>query len=326
VLTPAQLEVQRARQELESATADSDATPREISLLRRTLAEAEAAAAPVPQDTQRAVQTARETLEAARLAYLSAQAQVNPSATPDQLRQLNANIGAAEAAYEVFHPLVLRMASSSSAAPAPPPMSLLGAQQPIPAWRRVSQGVDAVRSARLLTEPVLPPGRPYSGYQAPQIPLNPFEIARDNLRTARYAYRTAADNNTLTPEIEAALDAANAAYTRFLRLPTVDSPAAAAPAPAPAPASEGFMTPSLGGAKPSRKTRKNPIRFVRDHVPHVGAKDLRKLRTLTKRHKLVIPTQTTATSWKTFDPANPPKKVVRVVVDGTHTFDFGIKK
>ena len=78
---------------------------------------------------------------------------------------------------------------------------------------------------------------------------------------------------------------------------------------------------ALGG---SRRTRKNPVRFVRDHAPHVGPKDLKKLRTLSKRHKLMIPVQTTATSWKTFDPENPPKKVVRVVVDGTHTFEFGL--
>jgi hypothetical protein len=66
------------------------------------------------------------------------------------------------------------------------------------------------------------------------------------------------------------------------------------------------------------------VRFVRDHAPHVGPKDLKKLRTLSKRHKLMIPAQTTATTWKTFDPADPPKKVVRVVVDGTHTFEFGL--
>ena len=38
----------------------------------------------------------------------------------------------------------------------------------------------------------------------------------------------------------------------------------------------------------------------------------------------MIPSQTNATTWKTFDPADPPKKVVRVVVDGTHTFEFGL--
>jgi hypothetical protein len=81
-----------------------------------------------------------------------------------------------------------------------------------------------------------------------------------------------------------------------------------------------------GGGRRRHKTRKNPVRFVRDHAPHVGAKDLRKLRTLSKRHKLMIPAQTTATSWKTFDTSDPPAKVVRIVVDGTHTFDFGIKK
>jgi hypothetical protein len=81
-----------------------------------------------------------------------------------------------------------------------------------------------------------------------------------------------------------------------------------------------------GGRRRPHKTRKNPVRFVRDHAPHVGAKDLRKLRTLSKRHKLMIPAQTTSTSWKTFDPSDPPAKVVRIVVDGTHTFDFGIKK
>jgi hypothetical protein len=81
------------------------------------------------------------------------------------------------------------------------------------------------------------------------------------------------------------------------------------------------MNATLGG---SRRTRKNPVRFVRDHAPHVGAKDLRKLRTLSKRHTLMIPSQTSATTWKTFDPADPPKKVVRVVVDGTHTFEFGL--
>jgi hypothetical protein len=81
------------------------------------------------------------------------------------------------------------------------------------------------------------------------------------------------------------------------------------------------MNATLGG---SRRTRKNPVRFVRDHAPHVGPKDLKKLRTLSKRHNLMIPMQTTETSWKTFDPAGPPKKVVRVVVDGTHTFEFGL--
>jgi len=80
-----------------------------------------------------------------------------------------------------------------------------------------------------------------------------------------------------------------------------------------------------GGSR--RATRKNPVRFVRDHAPNVSAKDLRKLRTLSRRHKLVIPSQTTANSWKTFDPSNLPEKVVRIVVDGgemTHTFEFGI--
>jgi hypothetical protein len=80
-----------------------------------------------------------------------------------------------------------------------------------------------------------------------------------------------------------------------------------------------------GGSR--RATRKNPVRFVRDHAPNVSAKDLRKLRTLSKRHKLMIPSKTTATSWKTFDPSNLPEKVVRIVVDDgtqTHTFEFGI--
>ena len=82
------------------------------------------------------------------------------------------------------------------------------------------------------------------------------------------------------------------------------------------------MNATLGGVR----TRKNPVRFVRDHVPNVSAKDLRKLRTLTRRHNLIIPSQTTATTWKTFDSENPPKKVVRVIVDdGAHTFDFGLK-
>ena len=82
------------------------------------------------------------------------------------------------------------------------------------------------------------------------------------------------------------------------------------------------MNATLGGTRRTRKN--NPVHFVRDHAPHVGPKDLKKLRTLSKRHKLIIPAQTTATSWKTFDPADPPKKVVRVVVDGTHTFEFGL--
>jgi hypothetical protein len=275
--------VQRARQELEAASRDSDAPQREISILRRTLAEAEAAAA---------IEIARGNLNAARQAYANAQSSASTMSF-EQLRQINADLDAAEAAYSAFLPPGLRTAS-------PPPAP--AANFPI---LPTDEQLQAILRSPGLSEELRDAGR--------------------RLQDARVGRDQVLNDPTLTQqqvdEFSNDLRDVTRAWGDLVR--RLAAPPAAPPAPAPAP--EGFLTPSLGGGR-QHKTRKNPVRFVRDHVPHVGAKDLRKLRTLTKRHKLVIPTQTTATSWKTFDPANPPKKVVRVVVDGTHTFDFGIKK